>query len=116
MILDKFVDYEIKGKTYKLCYPLKHVWAAERQLMDRNFILLVDNAANGIPPSMSDVYTIFKFALLGGDPKLTEEDADDLFLAAMEEKPMTDLAEAALKALEKSGAMGKKKNPPAAKA
>lgn len=114
MVLDKFVDIEIQGKTYKLCYPLKYVWMAERQLTDRNFMLLIGNAANDIPPNMSDIYVIFKYALMGGNPQLSEDKAEELFLAALDENNMITLFEAALKALEKSGAMGKQKKAQAA--
>jgi len=108
MVFDKYVDFEIGGKTYKLCYPLKSVWEAERQLTDRNLLVLIGNAANEIPPCMGDIYVIFKYALMGGNPQLTDKQADELFLAALEEKNIIALFEAALKALEKSGVMGKK--------
>ncbi len=116
MLFDKCAEIEIQGKKHLLCYPLKYVWAAERQLYDRNFALLVNNAANGIPPSMGDVYVIFKYALMGGDPKLEEEEADELYLAAMEEHPTIDLFRLALQALEKSGILGKRKKEQAAEA
>ena len=114
MVLDKFAEFEIKGKTHKLCYPLKYVWEAERQLMDRNFILIVANAANNIPPSMGDIYVMFKYALLGGNPLLTEKEADELYLAAVEDNDPVVLLRAALDALKKSGALGKGKKAQAA--
>ncbi len=116
MVLDKTVDFQIKGKTYKLCYPLKYVWAAERQLSDRNFLVLISNAAQGIPPSMGDIYVIFKYALLGGNLKMEEEEAEELYLAALEEHPMIELFQAAQQALEKSGVLGKRKKEQAAQA
>ena len=116
MVLDKTVDFQIKGKTYKLCYPLRYVWEAEKQLFDRNFLVLTNNALNGIPPSMGDAYVIFKYALLGGNPGMTEDEADGLFLAAMEEHAIIDLFRPALQALEKSGVLGQSKKDQAAEA
>jgi len=116
MILDKYVELTIGGKTYKLCYPLRYVWEAERQLTDKNFMLLMGNAAQGVPPNMGDIYTIFKYALLGGDPKLTEAEADELFLQAVEETDLLSLSKAAMTALQKSGVFGKQKKEPAAEA
>ena len=114
MVLDKTVDFQIKGKTYKLCYPLKYVWAAERELQNRNFILTVNAATEGIPPCLGDVYVIFKYALMGGSPGMKEEEVDELYLAAMEEHTGKDMIIAAFQALEKSGAMGKRKKEQAA--
>lgn len=114
MLFDKCAEIEIKGKKYLLCYPLKNVWAAERQLSDRNFMVLISNAANAIPPGMSDIYVIFKYALLGGNIQMSEDEADELFLAALEEKPMIVLFQAALQALEKSGVLGLRKKDQAA--
>ena len=116
MIFDKGSEIEIKGKKYLLCYPLKHVWAAERQLSDRNFLVLFSNAAQGIPPSMGDIYVIFKYALLGGNLKMEEDEAEELYLAALEEHPMIELFQAAQQALEKSGVLGKRKKEQAAQA
>jgi hypothetical protein len=116
MIFDKYVDIVIDGKTYKLCYPLRYVWEAERQLTDKNFMLLMANAAGGTPPNMGDIYTIFKYALMGGDPELKEADADELFLKALETTDLLTLSRAAMAALQKSGAFGKPKKEPAAEA
>ena len=116
MILDKCSEIEIKGKKYLLCYPLKYVWAAERQLQNRNFLLTVNAAAGGIPPCLEDIYVIFKYALMGGSPDMKEEEVDELYLAALEEHTGMDVTRAAFQALEKSGAMGKRKKEQAAQA
>ena len=116
MVFDKTVDFQISDKTIKLCYPLKCVWEAERQLSEKNFLLLISKAVNEVPPGMGDIYVIFKYALLGGNPGMTEEQADELYLKALEERPMIDLFRAALQALEKSGILGKRKKEQAAEA
>ena len=114
MIFDKYVELTIGGKAYKLCYPLRYVWEAERHLTDKSFIMLMANAANGTPPNMGDIYTIFKYALLGGNPQLTEDDVEKLFLQALEDTDLLTLSQEAMKALQKSGAFGKPKKEPAA--
>jgi len=114
MILDKFVDIEIKGKTYKLCYPMKYVWEAERHLMDKSFPELMLKVSSGKMPAIGDVYTIFKYALLGGNANMTEEEADELFLQAVDDTSSNVIFRAAFTALEKSGAIGKQKKDPAA--
>ena len=116
MVFDKTVDFQINGKVYKLCYPLRYVWEAERQLSSKNFLLLIGNAANDVPPGMGDIYTIFKYALLGGNPGMTEDQADELYLKALENHPMIELFRAALQALEKSGVLGQRKKEQAAEA
>jgi hypothetical protein len=84
--------------------------------MDRNFMVLISNAAQSIPPGMGDIYVIFKYALMGGNPQMSEDTADELFLKALEEQNMIVLFRKALEALEKSGIMGQRKKAPAAEA
>lgn len=114
MIFDKFVDITIKGKTYKLCFPMKYVWEAERHLMDRSFAELMRNVSTGKLPAIGDVYIIFKYAILGGNANLKEEDVDELFLQAVDDNSSSEIFRAAFTALEKSGAIGKQKKEPAA--
>lgn len=114
MIFDKFVDIEIKGKTYKLCYPMKYVWEAERHLIDQSFPELMLKVAAGKMPAIGDVYVVFKYALLGGNADMTEEKVDELFLQAVDDISSKEIFRAAFKALEKSGAIGRPKKEPAA--
>ncbi len=116
MVFDKTVNFQIGDKTIKLCYPIKYVWEAERHLSEKNFLLLIGNAVNEIPPGMGDIYVIFKYALLGGNPGMSEEQADELYLKALEDHPMIELFQSALQALEKSGILGKRKKEQAAEA
>ena len=116
MILDKFVELEFGGKKHKLCYPIKHVFEAERQLTDGNIMVLLTKASDGIPPSLYDMFTIVKYALLGGDPKLTEDEAEALYLDAAAEVPVLELFRLSVEALKKSGVLGTPKKDEAAKA
>lgn len=116
MILDKFVEVEFGGKKHRLCYPIKQVFEAERQLTDGNIMVMLTKAGEGIPPTLYDMYTIIKCALMGGDPKLTEDEAEELYLEAVAEVPVLDLFRASVEALQKSGVLGKPKKAEAAEA
>ena len=116
MVLDKYVDLEIGGKVHKLCYPVKYVFEAERQLTDGNILVLMAKAGNGIPPTVQDMFTIVKYAIMGGDAKLTEEEAEELYLEAVSEKSLVEVFQLATDALKKSGVLGKEKKAQAAKA
>lgn len=116
MVLDKYVELEIGGKVHKLCYPVKYVFEAERQLDDGNIMVLLAKAGNGIPPSVHDMFTITKYALMGGDKKLTEDEAEELYLEAVDERSLLEVFQLATDALKKSGVLGKEKKVQAAKA
>lgn len=114
MVLDRFVDLEIGGRKHKLCYPIRYVFEAERQLSDGNFMILTVKAADGIPPTVHDMFVIIKYALMGGDPSLTEEEAEALYLDAVDEKTIIEVFQLAMDALKKSGVLGQEKKAPAA--
>ena len=114
MIFDKYVDLEIGGKVHKLCFPVKCVFEAERQLTDGNIPVMMVKASQGVPPTVYDMFTIIKYALMGGDPKLTETEAEILYLEAVNEKSLIEVFQLSLDALKKSGVLGKEKKAPAA--
>ena len=114
MVLDKYVELEISGKMHKLCYPVKMVFEAERHLTDGNLLVLVSKAASGVPPTVYDMFVLIKYALMGGDPKLTEDAAEELYLKAVNEKTLIEVSRLAMEALKKSGVLGQEKKAPAA--
>jgi len=114
MVLDKYVELEISGKMHKLCYPVKMVFEAERHLTDGNLLVLVSKAASGVPPTVYDMFVLIKYALMGGDPKLTEDEAEELYLEAVNEKTLIEVSRLAMEALKKSGVLGQEKKAPAA--
>jgi len=116
MVLDKYVDVEFGGKKHRLCYPIMQVFEAERQLTDGNIMVMLTKAGEGIPPTLYDMFTIVKYALMGGDPKLTEEEAGELYLEAVAEVPVLELFRLSVEALKKSGVLGSSKKAEAAQA
>lgn len=114
MVIDKYVELEINGKKHKMCYPIRMVFEAERHLSDGNLMVLVSKAASGVPPTVYDMFTIIKYALMGGDPKLTEDEAEALYLEAVSEKTLVEVSGLAMEALKKSGVLGQEKKAPAA--
>ena len=114
MVFDKYVELEFGGKVHKLCYTVKCVFEAERHLTDGNLMVLVSKAASGVPPTVYDMFVIIKYALMGGDPKLTEDEAEALYLEAVSERSLVEVSGLAMEALKKSGVLGKEKKAPAA--
>lgn len=114
MVFDKYVEIEVGGKKYKMCYPIKFVWEAERHLTDGNLMVLVGKAANGVPPTVYDTFVLIKYALMGGNPKLTEDEAEAMYLEIVAEKTLVEVAGLAMEALRKSGVLGQAKKAPAA--
>ena len=114
MVFDKYVELEINGKKHRMCYPNKYVWEMERQLSNGNIQLTVMNAGRGTPPTLYDTFTIIKYAFLGGNPKLTEDEAEELYMEAVAEHPLLDVFTCAMEALTKSGILGQVKKAPAA--
>lgn len=108
MILDKTVELEIEGKTYKLCYPMKSVHGAERELFQNNLMIVIAQGINGLPPNMSDMFVIFKWAIKGGSPdkEFRESELEDLYYAAIRQYDVITVFRAGLDAVKKSGIMG----------
>ncbi|MBQ8918795.1 MAG: hypothetical protein IJ056_01630 [Acidaminococcaceae bacterium] len=114
MILDKTVELEIEGKTYKLCYPMKSVHGAERELFQNNLLVTVAQGINGLPPNLSDMYTIFKWGIKGGNPDFKEGDIENLYYAAVREYDVITVFRMGLDAVKKSGILGDTTKKPAA--
>lgn len=108
MILDKTVDLEINGKKYKLCYPMKSVNGAERELFQNNLLVTVAQGMNGLPPNLSDMFTIFKWGIKGGSPdkEFEENELEDLYYAAVSQHDVITVFRAGLDAIKKSGTLG----------
>ena len=114
MVFDKYVEIEFGGKVHKMAYPIKCVFEAERHLTDGNLMVMVTKASTGVPPTVYDMFVIIKYAFMGGDPKLTEDEAEALYLESVSEMSLVDVSRLAMEALTKSGVLGQGKKAPAA--
>lgn len=113
MVLDKTIEKEIGGKTYKLCLPIKYVFKVERELVDGNMIIAMARLEHE-PMRLEDCYTLIKYSLMGGcaDEEKAEEmqeKAEEIFLQAVNELSFTGVITLALEVLQKSGVFGKQK-------
>ena len=86
MVLNKYVDFKIKGKTYKLCYPIAQAWKMEQSLSDHSIFAAIAAIGAGAP-RLQDLFAMLKYALIGGQPDMKEEAAETLVLDAFEESP-----------------------------
>ncbi len=116
MVLDKTVDIEINGKNYKLCYPMKSVVRAERELFQNNLLITVAQGMNGLPPNLSDMYVIFKYGMIGGQPELEGREGmiEDLYYDALDKHGVLPVFQMGLDAVQKSGIMGDTSKKPTA--
>ncbi len=116
MVLDKNVIIKIGGKDYKLCYPMKSVFGAERDLSGNNLLLLIAQGRNGIPANLSDMYVLFKWGFVGANPEYEkrEDDVEALYYQAIEENGILGVFTSGLEAVRKSGILGDTKKAPAA--
>ena len=107
-LLDKTVEITVGGKKYKLRYNMKCVTQAERELFQNNLLITVAQGANGLPPNLSDMYVIFKYGIIGGQPELegAEDVIESLYFKAIDEAGILSVFQAGLDAVSKSGVMG----------
>ena len=112
MVFDKTVDFTISGKAYKLCYPIKRAWEMEQNLSQKSIFATIA-AIGASTPRMQDLFIMLKYALLGGQEKMTEEEAEILVYAAIGETPGA-IYPACMQALQLSGLLPGVKKEPAA--
>lgn len=119
MLLDKIVNITIGGKKYNLRYNMKCVTLAERELFQNNLLATVAQGMNGLPPNLSDMYVVFKYGMIGGQPELEgqEDMIENLYFTAINEMGILTVFQMALDSVAKSGVMGDTtKKPPASQA
>lgn len=106
MVLDKFVEKEINGKPYKFCFTVKMVFMAERNLASKKLLQCISD----LPMSTEDHFTLFKYALMGGNNGVKEAEIEDLWLDAIDQLTYAGVFEIIITALQKSGVIGRVKN------
>ena len=92
---------------------------AERELFQNNLLVTVAQGTQGLPPNLSDMYVIFKYGIIGGQPELEGNEAaiENLYYAAVNEHNVLWVFQLGLDAIRRSGILGDTtKKPVAAKA
>ena len=100
MVLDNYCEIEIEGKKRKMCLRNRCVFAAEAELVNGNLLKTVTN----MPLSYQDMFALFKWALIGGGAKFSDEDeAFELYAKAVEELGSVVVFGKVYEAIQKSG-------------
>lgn len=105
MVLDKYIEKEIKGTTYRFCLPTKYLFKAERETTRKSLILTMSD----LPLNVEDIFVLFKNSYLGGDNQYSSMDIDSLFYDAVDEMGLPAMQMLVIDVLQKSGVFGRKK-------
>ena len=105
MVLDKFVKMKIGKKQYNLSFPISTIFELEEE-MNQGFMKVIAQIQEA---KIKDIYTLFKWAVIGGGHELTDEEIQELFLEAVDEAGYKVLITNILNAVVKSGIIGGQK-------
>lgn len=105
LVFDNFAEREINGKTYKFSLRNKGMFLCERSLRNHNLLATIADQ----PFCSEDIYTLFKFSVLGGGHNLNDDEMFDLFIMANAELSIQGLIELIVEVLTKSGILGDSK-------
>lgn len=107
--IDRTVTLELPDNPgRKLCFTIKSIAMCERELLNHNLLLTIAEMKNA-PLAIGDIFTLFKWGLRGSE-EYSEDEAEIIFLEAIDDLGLVKLQEAIILALEKSGIIGKAKN------
>ena len=81
MVLDKVVKMKIGKKQYNLSFPISTIFELEEE-MNQGLMKVIARMQEA---KIKDIYTLFKWAIVGGGHELTEEEIQVLFLEAVDE-------------------------------
>ena len=107
MVLDKNVKITISGKDYNLCFPIRELFAAEKELSSQNLLTTLAKQATELP-SIGDLYVLFYHAVKGGKNGLDDDGIEGLWEDAIDELTLPIVAKSIYEAIGKSGIFGKK--------
>ena len=110
MVLDKNVKITISGKDYNLCFPIRELFAAEKELSSQNLLTMLTTLANQATklPAIGDLYVLFYHAVKGGKNGLDDDGIEDLWEDAIDELTLPIVAKSIYEAIGKPGIFGKK--------
>ena len=107
--MKKYTELKIGEETYKLHFPMQCVIAAEKELSSHNILTVLEQAKiRHIPPSLSDMYILFKYAVAGGNPEIKENEVEKLYYAAISEYSIPEILGTVILTLRDSGVLGEK--------
>lgn len=109
LVFDNFAEREIDGKVYKFTLRTRGVFMCERALINHNLLLTIANQ----PFASEDLFTLFKYSVLGGGQNLDDDAMFDLFIMANAQFGVEGMTELIVEVLMKSGILGSAKNPKA---
>ena len=110
--MKKYTELKIGEETYKLHFPMQCVIAAEKELSSHNILTVLEQAKiRHIPPSLSDMFILFKYAVAGGNPEIKENEVEELYYSAISEYSIPEVLGTVILTSRASGVLGKKANP-----
>ncbi len=107
MVLDKSVTIIVSEKEYKLCFPIRELFEAEKHLQSKNLLTTLAKQAQE-PPSLGDLYWMFFYAVQGGRNNMNDQQIEQLWDDAIDELTLPVIAKNVYEVIGKSGVFGKK--------
>lgn len=105
--MKKYSELKIGEETYRLAFPMRSVFGAEKELQGHNLLTLLQQVTIGkVPPCLSDMYVLFKYAVAGGNPEITEKEVEELYSEATEQYSIPEVFRFIVLAIRKSGVLG----------
>lgn len=105
MVLDRAVKMKIGKKQYNLAFPISAIFGLEEET-NQGLMKLIAQIQD---PKVKDIYTLFKWAIIGGGQSLDEDEIQALFIEAIDEAGFEGLVTNILNAVVKSGIIGGQK-------
>ncbi len=108
MNLEEDEKIELGGKSYVLRFSVKSIFNVEKELGE-SLLVTLGKLSGGEAPPLAVVYTMLKWAILGGGQSVSDEEMDALITAVMDEGKFTPVCVKLLTAVAKSGVLGSPK-------
>ena len=105
MVLDRAVKMKIGKKQYNLAFPISAIFGLEEET-NQGLMKIIAQIQD---PKITDIYTLFKWAVIGGDNALDDDEIQALFFDAIDEAGFEGLVTNILNAVVKSGIIGGQK-------
>lgn len=106
MVMDKDTEIEIAGKKYRLCFPIRCIFEAEKELGE-SLLVTIGKISKGI--ELREAYILLKWAIVGGGTALKEPEMEKLFTTMIAENKFSETMGNVFGAIVKSGVIGEPK-------